>query len=176
MFVYVLGDEDYFNKFKVSINVDDTSMLNIFLYIEKQICFYLIKNYQNLSEFIFLLAPIYQEANDNSQELLDEINRLLEMGVIQYANENIQWSNSADVKIINDEWQLCVDYGELNERTYEKDYNVPTIQDTLNNIPVDQYIFTKIVLKDGFYQLLIRDNFRHMTAFNTGRCFNKSVL
>lgn len=91
------------------------------------------------------------------------------MGTIEQANPNEGWRNFPNIKWFDNEWQLCVDYKQLNKRTDKINYYVPNIRDVLKQIPRNQYVFSKVVLKDGFKQLVIEENDRYMTAFDTGK-------
>lgn len=126
-------------------------------------CFYRLKVIN--TEPIYLVSQSTTLVNHLLNEKLDE---LLEQGIIEYA-KSTKWSSPANMKLINNKWELCVNYTELNKRIIETYYtgHVPNIKDVLEFIPKDHHLFSKIVLKDGYSQLEIHEASRAFTAFKT---------
>ena len=61
---------------------------------------------------------------------------------------------------------MCVDYRALNDITIKDRHPLPRIEETLNQIREDKY-FTKIDLRQYFYQIRIQEGNKWKTAFRS---------
>ena len=61
---------------------------------------------------------------------------------------------------------LCIDYRQLNKMIIKKRYQLPCIDDLFNQIHGAK-IFSKIYLRYGYHQVLIKDEDIFKTAFKT---------
>jgi hypothetical protein len=61
--------------------------------------------------------------------------------------------------------RLCIDYKDLNAKTADDGFQLPLVEDQLNQLQGSQF-FTKLDLYRGYHQLLLAPNARAKTAFN----------
>jgi hypothetical protein len=62
--------------------------------------------------------------------------------------------------------RMCIDYRGLNEVTRKDAYPLPRVDDTLDDLK-DANFYTHIDLASGFWQVRVRDEDIHKTAFQT---------
>jgi hypothetical protein len=62
--------------------------------------------------------------------------------------------------------RLCIDYRGLNEVTRKDAYPFPRVDDTLDELK-DENFYTHLDLASGFWQVRVRDQYVHKTAFQT---------
>jgi hypothetical protein len=62
--------------------------------------------------------------------------------------------------------RLCIDYRGLNEVTRKDAYPLPRVDDTLDELK-DANFYTHLDLASGFWQVRVRDQNIHETAFQT---------
>lgn len=62
--------------------------------------------------------------------------------------------------------RLCIDYRTLNSRTVKDHFPLPLIDDQLDQLSGSKY-YTTLDLMSGYYQVPIREECRHVTAFVT---------
>lgn len=97
------------------------------------------------------------------QQMYQEIDRMLQMGVIQESDSD--WSSPmALVKKPNGKIRLCLDARRLNEVTKKAAYPLPLIEGILSRLDRAMYIST-IDLKDAFWQIPLTPESRSKTAF-----------
>ena len=70
------------------------------------------------------------------------------------------------VKKKDGSFQLCIDYRELNKVTIKNKYPLPQIEDLFDQLQ-GATTFSKIDLRSGYYQLLVRPEDVPKTAFRT---------
>ena len=61
--------------------------------------------------------------------------------------------------------RLCIDYKDLNAKTADDGFQLPLVEDQLNQLQGSQF-FTKLDLYRGYHQLLLAPNARAKTAFS----------
>lgn len=61
--------------------------------------------------------------------------------------------------------RLCINYKMLNKVTIENRYNLPRINDLFDQIK--DVIFSKIDLRSGYHQLMIKESNTHKITFKT---------
>ncbi|GJZ43707.1 putative reverse transcriptase domain-containing protein [Tanacetum coccineum] len=61
---------------------------------------------------------------------------------------------------------MCIDYRELNKLTVKNRYPLPRIDDLFDQLQGSS-VYSKIDLRSGYYQLRVRDEDIHKTAFRT---------
>jgi hypothetical protein len=124
-------------------------------------------------EFVIELKPgtapisrrLYQMPPNELAELKTQLQDLLEKGFIRPSSS--PWGCPAIFVKKKDQMLLmCVDYRPLNEVTIKNKYPVPQI-DILFDQLTGARVFSKIDLRSGYYQILIRHEDIPKTAFTT---------
>ena len=112
------------------------------------------------------LAP-YKIPHSQEAVLDDEIERLLEEGIIQATIS--PWAFPVVLVVKADKSvRLCVDYRKLNAATEADDYPLPNINDLLMNLGKSEY-FSQIDLLQAFHQVPLAEETKPLTAFKTSR-------
>ncbi|KAL6219375.1 hypothetical protein ACLB2K_007134 [Fragaria x ananassa] len=107
----------------------------------------------------------YRMAPKELEELHTQIKGLLELGFI--------WPSASSwgalvlfVKKKDGSLRLCIDYRQLNKVTIKNKYMLPLIDDLFDQLRGAR-IFSKIYLRSGYHQLLVKKHDIYKTAFNT---------
>lgn len=86
-------------------------------------------------------------------------------GVVQHSSS--EWCSNAYVKELeNGKLSLYVNYNKLNETLEEMDCLIPSLEDELRSLEKSS-VFSKVVLKDAFYQIPMNIKDKKKTAFKT---------
>ncbi|KAM1521892.1 hypothetical protein ACFX10_012067 [Malus domestica] len=110
------------------------------------------------------LAP-YRMAPAELRELKVQLQELVDKGYIQSSMS--PWGAPVlFVKKKDGSMRLCIDYRQLNRVTVKNRYPLPRIDDLFDQLKGAQ-IFSKIDLRSGYHQLLIREGDVPKTAFRT---------
>ena len=102
---------------------------------------------------------------DELKELKIQLQDLLERGFIQLSES--PWGVSIlFVKKKDGSLKLCIDYRDLNSATIKNKYPLPNIEELFDQLQ-GAVVYSKIDLRQGYYQLKIRREDVPKTAFNT---------
>ncbi|KAM1286042.1 hypothetical protein ACFX2J_000134 [Malus domestica] len=110
------------------------------------------------------LTP-YRMAPAELRELKIQLQELIDKGFIQPSSS--PWG--APVLFVRKKdgtLRLCIDYRQLNRVTIKNRYPLPRIDDLFDQLK-GACVFSKIDLRSGYYQLKIKDDDVHKTAFRT---------
>ncbi|CAA0810113.1 Uncharacterized mitochondrial protein AtMg00850, partial [Striga hermonthica] len=107
----------------------------------------------------------YRVSHSQKNEIEKIVQELLSSGLIQPSNSPFA-SPVLLVRKKDSTWRMCVDYMYLNNLTIKHDFPIPIIDELLDELNGAQY-FSKIDLRSGYFQILMRLEDRHLTAFNT---------
>ena len=107
----------------------------------------------------------YRKSMKERDEIKEEIEKMLEAGVIRPSNS--AWSSPVLLIPKKDGTKrMCVDYRELNALTEVEDWPLPVIRDILDRLSGSTY-FSAIDLKAGYWQLRMEESSIPITAFST---------
>lgn len=128
-----------------------------------------IKHNIRTTDDVPIYAKSYRYPYIHKQEVEEQIEEMLEKGIIQHSNSPY----SAPVWIVpkkadasgKAKWRLVIDYRKLNEVTIDDKYPIPNIDEILGKLGTCQY-FTTLDLAKGFHQIEIDGQDVHKTAFN----------
>lgn len=114
-------------------------------------------------------APIKQRPRRPPRAFIDEEEKIIEtqlqMGIIRESTS--AWSSPlVYVKKRDGTTRPCVDYRKLNDVTRKDAYPLPRIEDCLDCLGGAQ-IFSTLDLQSGYWQIDIKEEDRHKTAFST---------
>ena len=107
----------------------------------------------------------YRMAPTEMQELKKQIQELEDLGFVRPSTS--PWGAPVlFVKKKDGTLRLCIDYRELNQATIKNKYPLPRIDDLFDQLQ-GATTFSKIDLRSGYHQLLIRSEDIPKTAFRT---------
>jgi hypothetical protein len=107
----------------------------------------------------------YQMSTPELQELRMQLKELLDLGIIR-PNVSPWGANVIFIKRKEGSWRLCIDYRQLNKATIKNQYPLPRIDDLFDQMK-DTTMFSKIDLRSGYHQLLIKEDEVPKTVFKT---------
>jgi transposase InsO family protein len=98
------------------------------------------------------------------EEVTTALLALERQGVIRRSNSPYN-SGLVVVRKANGDLRICVDYVELNDKSANDGFELPTVEDQLNILQGSKY-FTHLDLARGYHQLLVAPDSRAKTAFS----------
>lgn len=128
-----------------------------------------IKHSIKTTDEIPVYTKSYRYPFIHRQEVQEQINKMLEQGIIQPSES--AWSSpiwvvpkkaDASGKV---KWRIVIDFRKLNEKTLDDKYPIPNIADVLDKLGNCHY-FTTLDLASGFYQVEMKPEDVPKTAFN----------
>lgn len=110
------------------------------------------------------LKQRYQQRNPAVQKrIIEEVRKMLKEKVIEPSKS--AWSSPIVlVKKKDGSWRFCVDFRRLNKATKKDAYPLPRISSILDQLKGAKYLST-IDLKNGYWQVALTENSKHLTAF-----------
>nr|GEX04324.1 putative reverse transcriptase domain-containing protein [Tanacetum cinerariifolium] len=109
-------------------------------------------------------AP-YRLAPSEMKELSDQLKELADIGFIRPSSS--PWGAPVlFVKKKDGSFWMCIDYQELNKLTVKNRYPLPRIDDLFYQIQGSS-VYSKIDLRSGYHQLMVREEDILKTAFRT---------
>ena len=109
--------------------------------------------------------PVYRMPTDELEELRRQLQLLLEKGWIRPSTSPF----GAPILFVRKKdgtLRMVVDYRLLNKVTIKNKYPLPRVDDLLDRLHGAKF-FTKIDLQQGYYQIRLREEDIHKTAFRT---------
>ena len=105
---------------------------------------------------------------EREKALWEKIVKFPDCGMLRDANGQPQWVARAFVvpKPGKNEWCLVINYRHVNSCLKGNNFPLPAIEDQIAN-QQGNFIFTIIDLEDGFHQMHLEEESKHLTPFCT---------
>lgn len=125
-------------------------------------CTNLLEHHIDTADFVPIKSKHYPLSPPRQDEAYREIDRLLEMGVIEESNS--PWCSPAVLVRKPGKVRLCIDSRKLNAITKKDSYPLPHIGGLLSRLK-DTFYISGIDLKDAFLQIKLTESSKEKTAF-----------
>lgn len=100
------------------------------------------------------------------EEVRQHLKEMLEAGAIK-KSQSSYCSNVVLVKKSDGSLRFCIDLRKLNNKTIKDAYTLPRVEETIDTLIGSKY-FTKLDLRSGYWQVEIKEEDKHKTAFSLG--------
>ena len=112
-------------------------------------------------------APPRWQMISKQKEVKRFIDKALKAGLIQPSSATA-WSQVLLTPKPNGKWRFCLDFRNLNANTTSEGWPLPNIKQVLQRISqTGAKYFAVLDLTQGYYQMLIDETCRYLTAFRT---------
>lgn len=107
----------------------------------------------------------YRVGLKERQFIEEELKKLLDLGIIEHSRS--PWGSPVVlVKKKDGSFRMCIDFRQLNSMTKPETYPLPYLEDIIDRIQ-GCVVFTKLDLKSGYWQIMMRADDQAKTAFVT---------
>lgn len=101
------------------------------------------------------------------QQVEDQLNRLLKMGIIERVNGPSPWVSPVVIVIKdNGDIRLCIDMRRANTAIRREYHMIPTLDDLLARLNGSKW-FSRLDIKDAYHQVELHESSRYITTFIT---------
>lgn len=126
----------------------------------------LVKHEIKLTDNISVKEPYRRIPPGMYEEVRQHLKEMLEAGAIR-KSQSSYCSNVVLVKKSDGSLRFCIDLRNLNNKTIKDAYTLPRVEETIDTLIGSKY-FTKLDLRSGYWQVEIKEEDKHKTAFSLG--------
>lgn len=126
----------------------------------------LVEHEINLSDPTPFKDPYRRIPPGMFEEVREHLKDMIDAGAIRESKSPFS-SNVVLVRKKDNSLRFCIDYRKLNNRTVKDAYSLPRIDETIDSL-VGSIVFSKLDLRSGYWQVHIKEEDKHKTAFSVG--------
>ena len=126
----------------------------------------LVKHEIKLTDNIPFKEPYRRIAPGMIEEVRQHLKEMLEAGAIR-KSQSPYCSNVVLARKSDGSLRFCIDLRKLNSKTIKDAYNLPRVDETIDTLIGSKW-FSKLDLRSGYWQVEIKEEDKHKTAFSLG--------